>query len=71
MIWIDFGHVWRTDVTIVIPRKHQARFVTAGKDPATLKGRMIRARGVVTMREGPRIEVTEPAAIERIEADGR
>jgi hypothetical protein len=71
MIWIDFGHVWRTDVTIVISKKHQARFMTAGKDPAALKGKMIRARGVVTMRDGPRIEITEPSAIEWIEADGR
>lgn len=71
MIWIDFGHVWRTDVTIVISRKYEARFMAAGKDPAALEGKLIRARGVVSMRDGPRIELTEPSAIEWVEADGR
>jgi hypothetical protein len=31
-----------------------------------LKGSYIRARGVVTMRDGPRIEITEPEAIEQV-----
>ena len=65
-VWIDFGDQWRSDVTVVVPRTERSRFVAAGLDAEALEGRSVRVRGVVTLREGPRIEVTEPAAIERL-----
>ncbi len=65
-VWIDFGKIWREDVTLAIPAKQWPRFEASGLTAATLEGSFIRARGVVTMRDGPRIEITEPAAIEQV-----
>jgi hypothetical protein len=65
-VWIDFGDMWRTDVTLVLPEEERSRFVAAGVDPEALEGRVVRARGIVAMRDGPRIDVTEPAALERL-----
>jgi Staphylococcal nuclease homologue len=64
--WIDFGEIWREDVTLAIPAKQWPRFEASGLTAAALKGSYIRARGVVTMRDGPRIEITEPEAIEQV-----
>jgi hypothetical protein len=65
-VWIDFGKVWREDVTLAIPARQWPRFEAAGLTATALEGSYIRARGVVTMRDGPRIEITEPAAIEQV-----
>lgn len=65
-LWIDFGPVWRTDVTVAIPQRERPRFLAAGLTPKSLEGQVIRVRGVVTLRDGPRLEITEPAAIERV-----
>ena len=66
-IWIDFGDVWREDVTLVVPGRDRARFEAAGLTPEILRGRRVRARGVVTIKDGPRIDLASPAALERIE----
>ncbi len=65
-VWIDFGKIWREDVTLAIPAKQWPRFEATGLNAASLEGAYVRARGVVTLRDGPRIEITEPAAIEQI-----
>jgi hypothetical protein len=65
-IWIDFGPVWREDVTLVVPMKERSRFIAAGLDLESLTGHRIRARGVVELRSGPRIDISEPAAIESV-----
>ncbi|WP_448150955.1 thermonuclease family protein [Labrys miyagiensis] len=65
-VWIDFGKIWRDDVTLAIPARQWPRFEAAGLTAAALEGSYIRARGIVTMRDGPRIEITEPAAIEQV-----
>lgn len=65
-VWIDFGKIWREDVTLAIPAKQWPRFEASGLTATVLEGSYIRARGIVTMRDGPRIEITEPAAIEQI-----
>jgi len=70
LVGIDFGDEWRSDVTVVLPKRERPRFVAAGMDPDDLRGRMVRARGVVSLRDGPRIDVTEPAAIERLTDEG-
>jgi hypothetical protein len=66
IVWIDFVNIWREDVTVAVPRKQWPCFEAAGLTRAGLEGSFIRARGVVTMRDGPRIEIKEPAAIEQI-----
>ncbi|WP_146127044.1 thermonuclease family protein [Labrys okinawensis] len=65
-VWIDFGKIWREDVTLAIPAKQWPRFEATGLTATALEGSYVRARGVVTMRDGPRIEITEPAAIEQV-----
>jgi hypothetical protein len=67
-VWIDFGKIWRTDVTIVVSKKVWPRFEAAGLTVDQIKGRGIRARGVITLRSGPRMDISEPAAIELIDA---
>jgi hypothetical protein len=66
IVWIGFGKIWREDVTVAVARKRWLGFEAAGLTKAGLEGSFIRARGVVTMRDEPRIEITEPAAIEQI-----
>jgi hypothetical protein len=68
-IFIDFGNDWKTDVTLTIREKDRSRFAQAGLLPESLKGQVIRARGIVTIRGGPTIEIREPAAIQRIARD--
>ena len=67
-VWIDFGKIWRTDVTIVVSRKLWPHFEAAGLTMDRIRGRTIRARGVVTLRGGPRLDISEPAAIEVLDA---
>ena len=67
-VWIDFGKIWRTDVTIVVSKRVWPRFEAAGLTMGQIRGRGIRARGVITIRSGPRMDITEPAAIELIDA---
>ena len=67
-VWIDFGKIWRTDVTIVVSKKAWPRFEAAGLTVDRIKGRRIRARGVVSLRSGPRLDISEPAAIELLDA---
>lgn len=67
LIFVDFGPVWRTDVTLIVPARDQARFFAAGLDIQRLTGRPVRVRGVVTERGGPALLVSEPAAIELLD----
>jgi hypothetical protein len=64
--WIDFGDDWRSDVTVVVPKAESPRFLAAGLGVGALGGARIRVRGIVTIKDGPRLDVTEPAAIERL-----
>ena len=77
-VWIDFGDHWRSDVTVVVPKAENGpRSVAAGIEVGRLGG----PAGACAWhrdaaQDGPRIDVTEPAAIERLpeemgEQDGR
>ena len=50
--------------TIVISRKLEPAFARLGHPVGVLAGQMIRARGALDDRLGPRLEVSEPAMIE-------
>jgi endonuclease YncB( thermonuclease family) len=54
----------RDGPTIVIARKLEAVFARGGRPVGALVGRVIRARGALDDRFGPRIEVADPAMIE-------
>jgi len=63
-LYLDFGRVWKDDVTATIDQKARGLFAAAGIDPLSLKGSRIRIRGWVENRDGPLIELDSPEQIE-------
>ncbi|MFK8253286.1 thermonuclease family protein [Ancylobacter terrae] len=68
--FLNFGPVWRHDLTVRIPRESDPAFVAAGIDASALAGQRVRVRGVVFEAGGPAIDVRWPAQIERTEGGG-
>lgn len=63
-VYLNFGRFWNEDFTAVIEAPALRLFASDGIDPLTLEGALIRVRGWVDDRDGPRIEVTHPEQIE-------
>ena len=63
-IFLNFGRFWKEDFTAVIEGPALRLFEAAGLDPLVLEGALVRIRGWVDDRDGPRIEVTHPEQIE-------
>ncbi|ODT82287.1 MAG: nuclease (SNase) [Pelagibacterium sp. SCN 64-44] len=63
-VYLNFGRVWKEDFTAVIEAPALRMFERDGFDPLTLDGALVRIRGWVDERDGPRIEVTHPEQIE-------
>jgi endonuclease YncB( thermonuclease family) len=63
-VYLNFGRIWKEDFTIVIEAPALRLFERDGLDPLSLDGALIRVRGWVDTRDGPRIEVTHPEQIE-------
>jgi micrococcal nuclease len=63
-VYLNFGRFWKEDFTVVIEAPALRIFAEAGLDPVTLDGALVRVRGWVDDRDGPRIEVTHPEQIE-------
>ena len=61
-IYLDLAP--RDGATIVVARNLEKAFAKAGRPLEALAGRTIRARGVLDVRFGPRLEVSEPAMLE-------
>jgi endonuclease YncB( thermonuclease family) len=61
--YLNFGRVWREDVTVRIQRRDRARFVEAGLEPGSLGGRRILVRGVIFEAGGPIIEARWPEQV--------
>jgi endonuclease YncB( thermonuclease family) len=64
-VYLDFGR--QDGFTVVVTRKAEPAFERQGIVLGSLGGRTIRVRGVVDARFGPRIELSDPLMIERIE----
>ncbi len=64
LVYLNFGRLWREDFTVVIDRAAMRLFERGGLDPLALEGALVRVRGWVESRDGPRIEVTHPEQIE-------
>lgn len=62
--YLNFGRHWKEDFTIVIERAGLRLFEREGFDIEGLENRVIRVRGWVDSRDGPRIVVTHPEQIE-------
>jgi len=63
-VYLNFGRYWKEDFTAVLERPALRMFAEAGLDPVTLEGALVRIRGWVDERDGPRIAVTHPEQIE-------
>ncbi|RUT29484.1 thermonuclease family protein [Arsenicitalea aurantiaca] len=63
-VFLNFGRYWKEDFTAVIEAKALTLFNDTGLDPLALEGALVRIRGWVDDRDGPRIEVTHPEQIE-------
>ena len=63
-IYLNFDHDWRTDFTIRVERQARRLFSESEIDLLELKGKHIRVRGWIRLRNGPEIQVTHPEQIE-------
>ena len=63
-VFLNFGRIWKEDFTVVIEAPALRVFSDAGREPLALEGALVRVRGWVDERDGPRIEVTHPEQIE-------
>lgn len=63
-VYLNFGRFWKEDFTAVIEAPALRLFGESGIDPLVLEGALVRIRGWVDDRDGPRIEVTHPEQIE-------
>ena len=63
-VYLNFGRYWKEDFTVTIDKAAQKRFAAAGFDPLALDGALVRVRGWVEDRDGPRMAVTHPEQIE-------
>ena len=62
--YLNFGRIWKEDFTVVIERGTLALFAEGGLDPMALDGALVRVRGWVDSKDGPRIEITHPEQVE-------
>ncbi len=63
-VYLNFGPYWKEDFTVVIERSALRLFEREGVDPLALKDALVRVRGWIDQRDGPRMEVTHPEQIE-------
>ena len=63
-VYLNFGRFWKQDFTAVIEAAALRLFAGEQFDPLVLEGALVRIRGWVDGRDGPRIEITHPEQIE-------
>ena len=63
-VYLNFGRLWKEDLTAVIDAAALRLFTAEAFDPAKLGGALVRLRGWVDTRDGPRITLTHPEQIE-------
>lgn len=63
-VYLNFGRYWKEDFTVVIDRDAQKIFEQAGVDPLQFEGTLVRVRGWIDERDGPRMDVSHPEQIE-------
>jgi hypothetical protein len=65
--YLNFGGLWAEDFTIIIPRKTWKLMAHRGLGAEALKGRWIRARGILQSWQGTALSIELPEMIERLE----
>jgi endonuclease YncB( thermonuclease family) len=66
-IYVNFGRRFTRDFSVAVPRRLQAAFRAAGRDPQGFTGHRIRVRGWLERRTGPTIELAAPEQIELLD----
>lgn len=66
-IYLNFGGHWAEDFTIIIPKRIWKLMEARGINAAALKGRRIRARGILEPWQGAALTIVVPEMIERLE----
>jgi len=69
--YLNFGGHWAEDFTIIIPKKTWMRMAEHGLSAETLKGHIIRTRGILQSWQGTALTVDSPEMIERLEEKSR
>ncbi len=69
VIYVNFGRRWAQSLTVTIRKRAEREFTAAGIEPKRLAGRLVRVRGWIEDRRGPRIEATRPEQIEIAEGN--
>lgn len=68
--YLNFGADWSKSLTITIPKRTWRIMLDRGLSAATLKGRRVRARGIVDEGRGPTIDLTAVEMLEILNEDG-
>ena len=63
-VYLNFGRYWKEDFTVTIDKAAMKLFSADGRDPLKLEGALVRVRGWIEDKDGPRIAVTHPEQIE-------
>jgi endonuclease YncB( thermonuclease family) len=63
-IYMNFGRKWSEALTVTISKRNERNFAAAGVDVRRLENRLVRVRGYIEERNGPRIEASRPEQIE-------
>lgn len=66
--YLNFGRNWRRDFTIVVTRGDRKRLRKAGMNLEALKGRRIRVRGWIEVKNGPMIRIRNRAELEILDS---
>ena len=62
--YLNFGHDWKQDLTITIPKRTWAILRQRGLSAAALKGKRIRARGMLEEWQGVAMEIAAADVLE-------
>ncbi len=68
-VYLNFGGLWAEDFTIIIPKTTWKQMSDRGLGAEALKGRRIRARGILQPWQGTAFSIVIPDMIERLEGD--
>ncbi|ADZ68828.1 Nuclease (SNase-like) [Polymorphum gilvum SL003B-26A1] len=64
--YLNFGRHWASDFTATVDTRVEADLTARGLALDDLNGARVRIRGVVQAQDGPHIELTHPAQLERL-----
>lgn len=69
IVYVNFGTRWTQDFAVTVRKRDQHAFAAAGLTLRDLSGRIVRVRGWIEARGGPRITATAPEQFELAERE--